>query len=80
MWIEKEDLVNQSSLSFILSNTIESQLENASNPISREMREGRFERLNDLSLLPTSPWTTIDSTELEICSIWLSLDIHNNGG
>ena len=66
--------------SFILSNTIERHCLNASFPITTVIREGRLERLNDGVLFPTSLWITIDSTELDICSIWADLNIQNTDG
>ena len=65
---------------FILSNTIEWQYSNALLFNWMEMRKGRLERVNDFSFLPTPPWITIDSTDLEICCIWLILHIQNTDG
>ena len=66
--------------SFILLNTIELHKQNAAEPISRVMREGRLERVNDLLSLPTPPWIKTNSTEQEICFIWLIFDIQNTEG
>ena len=63
--------------SFLLSNTIELQDQNAEYPISRVVREGRFVSSNDLLLLPTHPWITMDLILVEICSIWSIFDIQN---
>ena len=53
---------------FTLSNLMTLQLLNAPNPILREIRLGRLHRRNEFSI-PTYPWITICSTELDICII-----------
>ena len=66
--------------SFLLSNTIELQDQNAEYPISRVVRQGRFERMNLLYSPPSPPWITIDSIVFEISSCLLIFDIHITDG
>ena len=66
--------------SFLLSNVIESHVSNAVRYNWMDMREGRLERMNLPSSFPTPSCIIIDSTELEICSIWLTSDIQNPDG